>query len=156
MKPADFIDAVVVKLKALGKLILNGLEFIGTDFTVRIRRESITMIQEGQETYRIAADNSVNGILFPALTIVIHGDVKTMRSLVGSVSVNGQVGSVESVGGDVYCHAVTGNVESAQGDITCGDVAGDVRTAQGDISCVSVKGSVTTQMGDINIKGGKT
>jgi len=156
MKPADFVDAVVVKLKALGKLILNGLEFIGTDFTVRIRRESITMIKDGQETYRIAADNSINGVPFPALTIVVHGDVKTMRSLAGSVSVNGSVGSVESAGGDVYCHAVTGNVESTQGGITCGDVAGDVTTMQGDVSCVSVKGSVSTQMGDITIGGRKT
>lgn len=71
----------------------------------------------------------------PVLKIEITGNVESLTTENGDVTVNGSVGKVVSENGNVKCQTVDGNVESVNGDVTCDKIKGNCKTENGDIYC---------------------
>lgn len=71
----------------------------------------------------------------PVLKIEITGNVESLTTEDGNVTVNGRVGTVVSKNGNVECRTVGGNVENKNGNIYCGKVMGNCDTKNGDIYC---------------------
>ena len=69
----------------------------------------------------------------PVLKIEITGNIETLTTENGEVTVNGRVGTVVSKNGNVNCQAVEGNVESKNGNVMCGKIMGDCDTKNGNI-----------------------
>lgn len=71
----------------------------------------------------------------PVLKIEITGNVESLTTEEGEITVNGHVGTVVSKDGYIKCRTVGGNVENKNGDIYCGKVMGNCYTKNGDIYC---------------------
>lgn len=56
----------------------------------------------------------------PVLKIEITGNIETLTTENGEVTVNGRVGTIVSKNGNVNCQTVEGNVESKNGNIMRG------------------------------------
>ena len=69
----------------------------------------------------------------PVLRIEITGNVESLTTENGEVTVNGRVGTVVSKNGNVECQTVEGNVESKNGNVMCGKIMGDCDTKNGNI-----------------------
>jgi hypothetical protein len=69
----------------------------------------------------------------PVLKIEITGNIETLTTENGEVTVNGRVGTVVSKNGNVNCQTVEGNVESKNGNVMCGKIMGDCDTKNGNI-----------------------
>lgn len=69
----------------------------------------------------------------PVLRIEITGNVESLTTENGEVTVNGRVGTVFSKNGNVNCQTVEGNVESKNGNVMCGKIMGDCDTKNGNI-----------------------
>ncbi len=70
------------------------------------------------------------------ITINITGDVETLKTTSGKVTVNGDVkNNVRTMSGDVKIKGnVSGNINTMSGDVRCKDIGGNVSTMSGDIS----------------------
>lgn len=69
----------------------------------------------------------------PVLKIEITGNVETLTTENGEVTVNGRVGTIVSKNGNVNCQTVEGNVESKNGNVMCATITGDCETKNGNI-----------------------
>lgn len=69
----------------------------------------------------------------PVLKIEITGNVESLTTENGEVTVNGRVGTVVSKNGNVNCQTVEDNVESKNGNVMCGKIMGDCDTKNGNI-----------------------
>lgn len=69
----------------------------------------------------------------PVLRIEITGNVESLTTENGEITVNGRVGTVVSKNGNVNCQTVEGNVESKNGNVMCGKIMGDCDTKNGNI-----------------------
>lgn len=69
----------------------------------------------------------------PVLKIEITGNVETLTTENGEVTVNGHVGTIVSKNGNVNCQTVEGNVESKNGNVMCATIKGDCETKNGNI-----------------------
>lgn len=69
----------------------------------------------------------------PVLKNEITGNVESLTTENGEVTVNGRVGTVVSKNGNVNCQTVEGNVESKNGNVMCGKIMGDCDTKNGNI-----------------------
>lgn len=83
----------------------------------------------------IIVDGKIHGDIlgFNEISIVVNGDVETLKTEGGDVEVHGDVGTVKTASGDVYCDNVNGYVESMSGDIHCKKVIGGVKTLSGNV-----------------------
>lgn len=69
----------------------------------------------------------------PVLKIEITGNVESLTTDNGEVTVNGRVGTVVSKNGNVECQTVEGNVESKNGNVIVTTCHGDCDTKNGNI-----------------------
>jgi hypothetical protein len=69
----------------------------------------------------------------PVLKIEITGNIETLTTENGEVTVNGRVGTVVSKNGNVDCQTVEGNVESKNGNVIVTTCHGDCDTKNGNI-----------------------
>lgn len=69
----------------------------------------------------------------PVLKIEITGNIESLTTENGEVTVNGRVGTVISKNGNVDCQTVEGNVESKNGNVTVTTCHGDCDTKNGNI-----------------------
>ena len=69
----------------------------------------------------------------PVLKIEITGNVESLTTENGEVTVNGRVGTVVSKNGNVECQTVEGNVESKNGNVIVTTCHGDCDTKNGNI-----------------------
>ena len=69
----------------------------------------------------------------PVLKIEITGNVESLTTENGDVTVNGRVGTVITKNGNVECQTVEGNVESKNGNVMCAKIMGDCDTKNGNI-----------------------
>ena len=67
------------------------------------------------------------------VSVEIHGNVQSLRTLSGDVKVIGDVQNLSTTSGDVECQSAY-NINTTSGDVTCGPVGGSVNTISGDIS----------------------
>lgn len=69
----------------------------------------------------------------PVLKIEITGNIESLTTENGEVTVNGRVGTVVSKNGNVECQTVEGNVESKNGNVIVTTCHGDCDTKNGNI-----------------------
>lgn len=69
----------------------------------------------------------------PVLKIEITGNVESLTTENGEVTVNGRVGTVVSKNGNVNCQTVEGNVESKNGNVIVTTCHGDCDAKNGNI-----------------------
>lgn len=69
----------------------------------------------------------------PVLKIEITGNVESLTTENGEVTVNGRAGTVVSKNGNVECQTVEGNVESKNGNVIVTTCHGDCDTKNGNI-----------------------
>ena len=69
----------------------------------------------------------------PVLKIEITGNVESLTTENGEVTVNGRVGTVVSKNGNVNCQTVEGNVESKNGNVMSGKIMGYCDAKNGNI-----------------------
>lgn len=69
----------------------------------------------------------------PVLKIEITGNVESLITEDGDVTVNGRVGTVVSKNGNVECRTVERNVDNKNGNIYCGKVMGNCYAKNGNI-----------------------
>jgi len=101
---------------------INGVEYTGNDIV--INNGNVTI--DGKLQKQLLNE--------PKITIQIIGDVGSIQSSSGDVSVRGTVsGGITTASGDIQCGDVTGSVKTVSGDISCGEISGNVSTVSGDI-----------------------
>lgn len=84
------------------------------------------------------------------ISIQVEGNIENLSvDYAKSILVNGNVNSLKSGSGDVDCKDVTGDIKTGSGDIECGNVGGGIETGSGNVKCETVGGSVKTSSGDI-------
>ena len=69
----------------------------------------------------------------PVLRIELTGNVESLTTENGEVTVNGRVGTVVSKNGNVECQTVEGNVESKNGNVIVTTCHGDCDAKNGNI-----------------------
>lgn len=107
-------------MKAGGRIVIDGREFTGGSISIVNGKVTVDgVVQDGQ--------------LVGDVKIDVHGDVVSMNSESGDVTVTGSCGSVQTMSGDVKCGDVSGNVKTMSGDVICGAIGGGVSTMSGDI-----------------------
>ena len=119
------------------RVVINGKTYTGN--TVSVIDGQVTVDGVKQE-----------GTLPARITIAVYGDVETLDTVDGDVTVSGNVGSVATTSGDVTCGAVQGDVTTTTGDIKCGNIGGSVDTNTGDVDAKAIAGDVSTVTGDIS------
>lgn len=86
-------------------IIINGsigtvIDNVGTDQTINLDGETI----------------NVGG--FASVSVVVHGNAGSIRTMSGDVQVDGDVnGSVSTMSGEVRCNHLRGNASTMSGDI---------------------------------------
>lgn len=116
---------IISKMTIHGKTKINGryINLTGqnvsiTDNVIYVNGKPIEQFDESQ---------------VPVLRIEITGNVESLTTENGEVTVNGRVGTVVSKNGNVNCQTVEGNVESKNGNVMCGKIMGDCDTKNGNI-----------------------
>ncbi|MCP5006678.1 MAG: hypothetical protein GY941_22455 [Planctomycetes bacterium] len=106
-----------------GVSVINGKTYKGN--TVQITKNKI--IIDG-----VVQDELQDG----PITIEISGNVGSVETVAGSITVQGDTDTVTTTNGDITCEAVQGSIKTVNGDVKCGSVHGGVSTVNGDIKHV--------------------
>lgn len=117
----DIISKMTIngKTRVNGRYVnLTGQNITITDNGIYVNGKPIEQFDENQ---------------VPVLRIEITGNVESLTTENGEVTVNGRVGTVVSKNGNVNCQTVEGNVESKNGNVMCGKIMGDCDTKNGNI-----------------------
>lgn len=110
----------MIKINCGGSLTINGRSYSGNDITINGDK----VIVDGVEQAAITDQ-----------TLIIQGDVVTVSSESGRITVNGNVnGSVKTMSGSVDCGNVSGNVNTMSGKVSARDIGGSVSTMSGAIT----------------------
>lgn len=116
---------IISKMTIHGKTTINGRYINLTGQSVSITDNGIYVNGKPIEQF----DESK----MPVLRIEITGNVESLTTENGEVTVNGRVGTVVSKNGNVNCQTVEGNVESKNGNVMCAKIMGDCDTKNGNI-----------------------
>lgn len=87
--------------------------------TITINGKEI--IQEDNETIKIGIQGDVNHLNAPAGSIIINGNVKSVYTMSGNVTVNeGNVGRITTTSGNVFVNGgdCTTNIQTTTGNVT--------------------------------------
>ncbi|PSV00954.1 hypothetical protein [Photobacterium kishitanii] len=71
--------------------------------------------------------------IYGDMTVIVHGDVKSMNTVNGNVKAN-NVRTITTTSGNIKAKNVAGNIETVSGDVSCGDVSGSVSSISGKIT----------------------
>ena len=116
---------IISKMTISGKTLINGRYVNLTGQNVSITDNGIYVNGKPIEEF----DESQ----VPVLKIEITGNIESLTTENGEVTVNGRVGSVVSKNGNVNWQTVEGNVESKNGNVMCATIKGDCETKNGNI-----------------------
>ncbi len=116
---------IISKVTINGKTRVNGryVNLTGQNITITDRG----MLVNGKPIEEFDDSN------MPVLKIEITGNIETLTTENGEVTVNGRVGTVISKNGNVDCQTVEGNVESKNGNVIVTTCHGDCDTKNGNI-----------------------
>lgn len=108
-----------------GRIEINGREYCLHGKSLEMRDGHIfvdgTPIEEYDESN------------IPVLKIEVTGNVESLRTESGDVTVNGSCGFVKTMSGDVTCDDISDGVQTMSGDVRCGNIHGGCSTMSGDI-----------------------
>lgn len=118
-------------MEIISKMTINGKTRINGRY-VNLTGQNITITDRGMFVNGKPLEEFDESQV-PVLKIEITGNVESLTTENGEVTVNGRVGSVVSKNGNVNCQTVEGNVESKNGNVMCATIKGDCETKNGNI-----------------------
>ena len=119
------------KMNIISKVTINGKTRVNGRY-VNLTGQNITITDRGMFVNGKPIEEFDESQV-PVLRIEITGNVESLTTENGEVTVNGRVGTVVSKNGNVNCQTVEGNVESKNGNVMCGKIMGDCDTKNGNI-----------------------
>jgi DUF4097 and DUF4098 domain-containing protein YvlB len=88
------------------------------------------------------------------INISIEGNVDRLQvDACDKIFVNGDVGSVSTASGDITLNECKGNIHTTSGDVDCSGDCNNIQTVSGDVKVRYANGSIKTVSGDINNMG---
>lgn len=118
-------------MNIISKVTINGKTRVNSRY-VNLTGQNITITDRGMFVNGKPIEEFDDSQV-PVLKIEITGNVESLTTENGEVTVNGRVGTVVSKNGNVNCQTVEGNVESKNGNVMCGKIMGDCDTKNGNI-----------------------
>lgn len=118
-------------MEIISKMTINGKTRVNGRY-VNLTGQNITITDRGMFVNGKPLEEFDESQV-PVLRIEITGNVESLTTENGEVTVNGRVGTVVSKNGNVNCQTVEGNVESKNGNVMCGKIMGDCDTKNGNI-----------------------
>lgn len=118
-------------MEIISKMTINGKTRVNGRY-VNLTGQNITITDRGMFVNGKPLEEFDDSQV-PVLRIEITGNVESLTTENGEVTVNGRVGTVVSKNGNVNCQTVEGNVESKNGNVMCGKIMGDCDTKNGNI-----------------------
>ncbi len=101
--------------------------------TINIPRGSRFEMIDGKVLINGKPFEQYNEADFPIIKIELTGNVESIETESGDVTVNGGVHNISTMSGDVHCETVEGSVSTMSGDVTCANIKGNCSTMSGDI-----------------------
>ena len=101
--------------------------------TINIPRGSRFEITDGSFLINGKPIEQYNEADCPIIKIELTGNVESIETESGDVTVNGDVRYVKTMSGDVRCKTVEGDVSTMSGDVTCDNIKGNCSTMSGNI-----------------------
>ena len=110
----------MIRIQSGGQTIINGRSYSGNNITIK-----------NGEVY-------VDGVRQADLPegereVIVSGDVVSVTSDTGNITVHGGAGSVSSTNGSVKCGDVAGSVTSVNGNITASTIMGNASSVNGNV-----------------------
>ncbi len=118
-------------MEIISKMTINGKTRVNGRY-VNLTGQNITITDRGMFVNGKPLEEFDDSQV-PVLKIEITGNIESLTTENGEVTVNGRVGTVVSKNGNVNCQTVEGNVESKNGNVMCGKIMGDCDTKNGNI-----------------------
>lgn len=118
-------------MEIISKVVINGKTRVNGRY-VNLTGQNITITDRGMFVNGKPIEEFDESQV-PVLRIEITGNIESLTTENGEVTVNGRVGTVVSKNGNVNCQTVEGNVESKNGNVMCGKIMGDCDTKNGNI-----------------------
>lgn len=118
-------------MEIISKMTINGKTRVNGRY-VNLTGQNITITDRGMFVNGKPLEEFDDSQL-PVLKIEITGNVESLTTENGEVTVNGRVGTVVSKNGNVNCQTVEGNVESKNGNVIVTTCHGDCDTKNGNI-----------------------
>lgn len=109
-----------------GRITYNGR-------TINIPQSSRMELVDGQILIDGKPFEQYNEADCPIIKIEITGNVESIETESGDVTIQGDASNIHTMSGDVRCNAVSGNVNTMSGDVTCDNIKGHCSTMSGDI-----------------------
>lgn len=110
-----------------GKITVDGREYALHGKSLEMRDGRIFIDGTPLEDYKYDERK------VPVLKIEVTGNVDSLRTESGDVTVNGSCGFVKTMSGDVTCDDVSDGVQTMSGDVRCGNIHGGCSTMSGNI-----------------------
>lgn len=117
--------------------------------------KNVKQISFGNNNQTIIMDSQSYVLEGKEINIEITGNVESLDSGSGNVTVYGSVGNKLRTGsGDVTINeSVTGDITTGSGDVNIGkELQGNVKTGSGDLKCAIHNGSFQSGSGSIKVK----
>lgn len=118
-------------MEIISKMTINGKTRVNGRY-VNLTGQNITITDRGMFVNGKPLEEFDDSQV-PVLKIEITGNIESLTTENGEVTVNGRVGTVVSKNGNVNCQTVEGNVESKNGNVMCGKIMGDCDTKNGNL-----------------------
>lgn len=118
-------------MEIISKMTINGKTRVNGRY-VNLTGQNITITDRGMFVNGKPLEEFDDSQV-PVLKIEITGNVESLTTENGEVTVNGRVGTVVSKNGNVDCQTVEGNVESKNGNVIVTTCHGDCDTKNGNI-----------------------
>lgn len=110
----------MIIIQSGGHTTINGRVYAGTNISIKNGEVYVDGIRQ--------ADLPVG-----EREVVISGDVVSVTSDSGGITVNGSATNVKTTNGSIKCGDVAGSVSSVNGNITAGIIAGDASSVNGNV-----------------------
>lgn len=118
-------------MEIISKMTINGKTRVNGRY-VNLTGQNITITDRGMFVNGKPLEEFDDSQV-PVLKIEITGNIESLTTENGEVTVNGRVGTVVSKNGNVNCQTVEGNVESKNGNVIVTTCHGDCDTKNGNI-----------------------
>ena len=118
-------------MNIISKVTINGKTRVNARY-VNLTGQNITITDRGMFVNGKPIEEFDDSQV-PVLKIEITGNVESLTTENGEVTVNGRVGTVVSKNGNVNCQTVEDNMESKNGNVIVTTCHGDCDTKNGNI-----------------------
>jgi len=117
-------------LEKKSKIIINGKSYENINISnVSIGNNNIIIGGDFKNGEKI----SLNEFSEKQITIIVEGNVESLKVEVGNVIVKGNAGTINHSTGNIDCNDVLGNITNITGNIKANSIKGNASTVNGSI-----------------------